>query len=128
MLALLALAGCATAEKVMLQPVDNPIAPTPTGVYDISQVKVMPTPTHQSRPRYPFELRKAGISGEAVTIFTVKTDGTVADASTTKATDIRFGEAAVESVLKWRFRPAQVDGVPVNCRMMVPIVFELNND
>jgi TonB family protein len=137
--------GCATAEKPtpvsavpsaavseaaksqpVLSPVENPFPPNPPGVYDISKVSVTPVPTSQARPRYPMELRKAGIGGEGVVSFIVGTDGVVRDAVITHATDIRFGEAAVEAVLKWRFRPAQLNGTIVGCHMMVPIVFTLN--
>lgn len=96
------------------------------GTYDISKVTEPPRPVFQARPQYPAELRKAKISGEGVTLFIVATDGTVKDAMVVRATDERFGAAAVEAVRKWRFTPAKLNGVVVNCRMMVPIVFTLN--
>jgi protein TonB len=124
----LLLPGCASTPKVELRPVENRMPPNAPGVYDVSKVTVPPVPTFQARPRYPFELRKAGRGGQGVTLFTVATDGTVKDAMIVQATDVRFGEAALEAVRKWRFRPAQLNGVVVNCRMMVPIVFTLNED
>lgn len=121
-------AGCSTTEQVQLRPVENPIPDAKPGVYDVSNVDVQPIPTRQTRPSYPFELRKNGIAGESVVIFTIRTDGTVTDASVVRAADLRLGESAVEAVLKWHFRPAQVKGLPVNCRLMLPLVFSLNND
>lgn len=119
-------AGCATPEKVPSHAVGDPIPSEQPFVYDISQVDVIPISTYQARPRYPTELRRRRIGGESTIIFTIRADGIVTDASVVKATDAGFGEAALEAVLKWRFRPARVRNVPVDCRMMVPIVFSLN--
>lgn len=121
-------AGCSTTERLQLRPVESPIPKAKPGVYDVSQVDVQPIPTRQSRPRYPVELRKNRIAGESVVIFTIKSDGTVTDASVVRAADVALGESAVEAVLKWRFRPAQIKGQPVDCRLMLPLVFSLNDD
>ena len=133
-----ALSGCATQKDVglrpaeaqgpfELRPVENPIPPTPVGVYDISKVTRPPRAILQPAPLYPFALRTHNISGEAVIYFIVKTDGSVGDAAIVRATDIRFGLAALQAILKWRLHPAEVDGHPVNCRLMVPVGFSLNN-
>ena len=124
----LIVAGCATTEKPSLRPVEYSMPAAAPGVYDISQVRPAPTPTQQVRPRYPLELRKAGIGGEGVVLFTVTTEGEVVDAMVVRATDVRFGEAALEAVLKWKFRPAELNGSVVNCRMMVPIMFEVSSE
>ena len=119
-------AGCATASSIGLKPVERSIPPTPAGVYDIAQVTIQPRATRQGAPRYPFELRRANVEGEATIYFIVTRSGEVAQALAVKATDERFGEAAREAIAKWRFEPASVNGQPVNCAMMVPIVFSLN--
>jgi TonB family protein len=122
----LAMSGCATTEPVPLHPVESSTPPMTADVFDPGQVTTQPVPLFQARPRYPFALRKAGVSGEGVVSFTVRTDGSVGDAVVVRATDAQFGDAAVEAILKWKFRPAKVNGTPVNCRMTVPIVFSLN--
>jgi TonB family protein len=124
--ACMCLSGCATSTKTALRPITNAIPPESPGVYDISKVAVPPVPTYQAPPRYPIELRKARISGEGVILFTVRVDGSVEGASVVRATDARLGELALEAVRKWRFRPARLDGMPVNCRLMVPIKFTLD--
>jgi protein TonB len=125
---LLALSGCASAgnSSMPLRPVENQMAPRSAGVYDLSQVNQAPVARFQSRPNYPFELRRAGVSGEGVVSFIVDVDGTVRNAEIVRATDIRFGEAAAAAIVQWKFRPAQVNGAPVACYMTVPIVFTLN--
>lgn len=131
---LLLLPGCATAEKptsapqVELRPVENRTPRTPEGVYEISKVSKAPRaiPSAMAKPRYPLELRRAGVHGEGVVDFIVGTDGVVRDAVVVRATDVRFGDAALQAVVQWRFEPAEVNGVRVNCRMQVPIVFTLD--
>ena len=123
---LLLLAGCASTPRVELHPVSNPIPPCPSGVYDISAVATAPVAIFQAPPRYPYVFRSAGITGSCKIVFVVRTDGTVGDAWIAEATDLRFGEAAQEVVLQWRFRPARVNDEPVNCMMMVPIRFDFS--
>jgi TonB family protein len=113
-------------DKLTLRPVKNPMPPNPPGVYDVSKVSRFPAPTFQARPRYPAELRQAGVGGEGVVSFIIGIDGGVEEAVVVSATDVRFGQAAMEAVLKWKFRPAELNGMIVRCHMMVPIVFTLN--
>lgn len=130
LLAVVAVSGCNTpttqAPPLSQQAVENRIPDKPAGLYDPNELSSQPIPVSQRRPVYPFELRRRGISGEAVVVFVVRTDGSVSDAAIVKASDIRFGQAAVDCVSQWRFRPGIKDGTPVNCRMMVPIYFTLN--
>lgn len=120
--------GCETKPTVKLIPVDNPLPALAAGTLEPSGVDVQPVPTRQARPSYPFELRRGGVAGESVVVFTVFADGHVGDAAVTKSNDVRFADAAVAAVLKWQFRPGEVKGQAVNCRMMVPIVFTLNEN
>ncbi|HEX2855207.1 MAG TPA: energy transducer TonB [Opitutaceae bacterium] len=136
----LILIGCATSpstvpksrstsdSKAELHPVQNPIPPTPAGVFDISRVHVLPITDHRPPASYPLALRKAGVSGEATILFIVTPDGGVAGTMIVKASDIQFGEAARDAVAQWRFSPALVAGQPVYCRIMVPIVFTLGGN
>jgi TonB family protein len=95
-------------------------------VYPLAEVDSPPVATYQRPPTYPFVLRKAGIQGEATVDFIVTNHGSVAAAKVVRATDPRFGEAALACVVQWHFRPAMKDGAAVNCHMQVPIVFTIN--
>jgi TonB family protein len=111
-------------EKIDLQPVNNPPrlrAPAS------APLTTMPIPRFQTAPQYPLSLRRAGIQGEALVEFLVLPDGNVGEAAVLRATDVRFGNAAVECVKHWHFDPALVDGKPVTCRMQVPIEFTLQS-
>jgi TonB family protein len=96
------------------------MAPVPT--------KAMPPRVvRQEPPIYPYGLRKSGIVGEVLVGFVVDSKGNVVNAIAVRSNSPAFNEAAVEAVRKWKFEPAIVDGRPVNCRMTVPIVFDLND-
>jgi TonB family protein len=117
-----AVAGCTSNGFVTEHPVENQIPPLKAGVYTIDAVDVRPFATHQVEPDYPFDLESI-LTGNAVVVFTVRADGKVADASIVSADDSLFGDAAVAAIRKWLFRPAQVKGAPVDCRMTLPFVF-----
>jgi TonB family protein len=117
-----ALTSCANPEYVSERPVENSIPPLKPGVYRIESVDVRPKSTKEVEPEYPFELESI-LSGTAVVVFTVHVDGKVSDASVVRADDVLFGEAALSAIKKWRFRPAEVKGSPVDCMMTLPFYF-----
>jgi periplasmic protein TonB len=123
------LGGCETA------PQTNAIPPaTSMGrnslpdaeVHDTSRLDSVPRPTFQSRPQYPFELRRQNVTGEAVVDFVIGTDGNVYNAYVIRETHPQFGAAAVACVAQWKFEPGRKNGRVVNTHMQVPIVFTLN--
>ena len=124
---LLALGGAAgtIASGATDQAVDTGNAATAANAYELSQLDQIPVVRYQARPAYPFELSRAGVTGEATVSFIVDFEGNVCNAYTVKATHAEFGAAAVEAVAKWKFKPGQKGGIAVNTRMQVPIVFNL---
>jgi TonB family protein len=114
--------GCSGIGFVTEHPVDNQVPALKPGVYSITAVDVRPVAIREIEPDYPPELGSI-LTGKAVVLFTVRADGKVGDASVVQADDVLFGESAVDAVLRWRFRPAQVRGAPVACRMTLPFVF-----
>ena len=115
-------AGCTANNFVSEHPVDNKVPALMEGVYTTNSVDVRPVATREVEPDYPTDLESI-LTGKAVVVFTVRKDGKVADTSVVEADDVLFGEAAVSAIRKWRFRPAQVKGSPVDCRMIMPFVF-----
>lgn len=113
------------AASLVLQPVEyatTPFARTPT----VSAV-VAPVALTQARPTYPFDLRRAGLSGEALIDFIVEPTGLVSGAYATRAHDSQFADSAITAVSQWTFRPARnADGQNVAVRFQVPIIFTLN--
>jgi periplasmic protein TonB len=97
-------------------------------VFDISKLDQQPVAKFQARPQFPFEMRRAGISGEVVVDFIVDTDGAVRNAFAAHSSQREFEAAAVQAVSKWKFRPGRKNGHAVFTHMQVPIVFTLNED
>jgi TonB family protein len=109
----------------VLQPVENTAAPfprTPT-----VSAAVNPAVLTQARPAYPFELRRAGLTGEVLIDFIVEPTGRVSGAYARRAPDVQFADAAIAAVSAWTFRPGtNAAGQPVAVNFQVPIVFTLN--
>ncbi|MDB4473439.1 energy transducer TonB [Opitutaceae bacterium] len=135
-----------SAFKQKLQPPPPPGLDRPTGVisipktsasraigkgmsdlFDLKNLDQAPSPRFQSKPNYPFEMRRAGIEGQVLVGFIVDSRGTVREAYPIKSTHREFESAAVQAVSKWRFRPGKKGGRAVNTRMQVPIVFSITD-
>jgi len=94
-------------------------------IYDLSQLDQQPLARFQARPQYPFDMRRARISGEVVVAFVVDANGDVKNAVAVRSSRPEFEAAAVQSVSKWKFRPGQKNGKNVGTRLQTPIVFTL---
>jgi periplasmic protein TonB len=97
-------------------------------VFDISQLDQSPVPQFRQSPVYPFEMRRAGVTGEVTVDFIVDSDGNVQNAYALKSTQREFESAAVTAVSKWKFKPGRKSGRAVPTHMQVPIVFNLNDE
>jgi protein TonB len=95
-------------------------------IFDISKLDQIPVAIVQGRPQYPFEMRRAGISGSVTVDFIVDTSGNVQLAYAVSASQSEFKAFAVQAVAKWRFRPGKKGGRTVNTHMQVPIAFMLD--
>jgi len=97
-------------------------------IFDISKLDQIPVPVVQGRPQYPFEMRRAGISGQVLVDFIVDTAGNVRNPFAVSSTQREFESSAVQAVAKWRFRAGKKSGHTVNTHMQVPIVFNITNE
>lgn len=112
-----------------MQAADSPVtdrveALRPVPVYAVSK---LPEILGRPDPRYPAELRAAGIEGEVVVELIVTAEGTVGAGSlqVLESTNAGFNEAAVEAVAALRFRPATQGSTPVAVRIRIPVRFRL---
>lgn len=64
-------------------------------------------------PVYPARALSRGIEGYVDMMFTVTTTGTVKDPVVMYSTSSLFDRAAISAVLKFKYKPRVVDGVPV---------------
>ncbi len=101
--------------------------PAPSGeVYDPAKLDQLPRAESRTRPQYPADMRKAGISGEVTVDFIVDRGGNVVNAFAARSSQREFEAAAVEAVSQWKFRPGTKGGRDVNTHMEVPIVFSMD--
>ena len=97
-------------------------------IFDISKLDQQPIAKFQARPQYPFEMRRAGISGDVLVDFIVDTNGDVRNAFAAHSSQREFEASAVQAVSKWKFKPGRKNGHNVYTHMQVPIVFTLNEE
>lgn len=84
-----------------------------------------PQPREVVRPEYPMHLRNSGQVGGAILEFTVDSGGRVRRPEVLRASHREFGEAARKALLLWRFYPAEAGGTPVQSRVRMAMVFEI---
>ena|SRR5436190_23190487 len=76
-------------------------------------------------PQYPFEMRRAGVSGEVTVDFVVDVNGRPTKITVAKSSRKEFEAPAIAAVEKWKFKPGTKDGKPVETHMRVPLYFNL---
>jgi len=117
--------GTETQSAFVLRPSELQL-PAGESLFEISQVDEKPVPKFRALPTYPFEMKRAGISGEVLVDLIVDIDGKVRNAFSAHSSRIEFEASAIEAVNKWTFRPGRRHGHSVYTHMQVPIVFNLN--
>lgn len=97
-------------------------------IFDLKNLDQQPVAKFQPQPVYPFEMRRAGITGDVTVSFIVDSNGDVQQATPVKSSQREFEAAAVQAVSKWKFRPGKKGGKNVATRMVVPILFSISAD
>lgn len=82
--------------------------------------------TNYVAPRYPRTAQRRGVTGWVDISFTVLADGTVSDIGVMNSEPGGiFDQAATDAVAEWRFEPPVEDGMPVERRVAVRMMFNL---
>ena len=97
-------------------------------LFNLADLDQPPSPTFRVVPVYPYEMRRAGVSGEVLVGFIVDSTGQVRDAHAVSSTRREFADEAVRAVRLWKFTPGRRLGVPVNFRMQIPVPFNLQSN
>jgi len=85
-----------------------------------------PAPAYRPEPVYPAFARRLGYEGRVVLHIQVMATGSVGTVRVERSSGYAvLDEAALESVKRWRFKPAQRGGQPVDATLLVPITFKL---
>ncbi len=94
-------------------------------VYVSEVLEERPVRIAGAAPRYPDLLRAAGINGRVRLEFVLDTTGAIerGSARVLESSHELFGQAALEVVESWRFRPGRIDGRAVRVRVRMPVDF-----
>lgn len=108
-------------------PPPAPAEPPPATARDATASQPVPIPGRTPAPRYPPRALRQGESGTVLVRAEIGPDGVPGSVSVARSSGSRLlDRAAVDSVLRWRFQPAQVDGRPTVGSVIVPIEFRPN--
>jgi TonB family protein len=106
------------------QPVDNGLFTAPASFRRVSPpAQASPRVVYSAPARYTAEAASQKIDGVVLLEVTVRTDGSVVSPRVIKSLGFGLDEAAIESVLKWKYEPAQRDGRPVEVQVIVSYGF-----
>jgi len=115
------------AEPDLEEPVPTSISPVmPDGVFaTVPRGGTEPQLLERVTPQYPISARRSGIEGSVIIRAIVRRDGSVDSGQILKDLPFGLGQAALEAVERWRFRPATVDGQPVDVYYTVTVNYSL---
>lgn len=97
-------------------------------LFDVANLDQPPVLRVPVQPNYPFEMRRAGISGEVLVEYIVDSNGRVAAVQVVRSSQREFEQPAMQAVQKWQFRPGRKGGRAVNTRVQQVITFNLNDE
>jgi protein TonB len=95
-----------------------------TRVYALADVDRPPQLMLMARLAYPAELKAQGIAGEVVIECVIDRDGSLRDPIVKSSTRKEFEFPALQSVSKWKFKPARKGKERVNVRQEVTVKFD----
>jgi protein TonB len=116
-----------TDEPKAADPVPLPL-PTPQPVPDPVRVEARLDPRSELQPPYPASEQRAENEGSVTVRITIGADGRVKQVEKVKATSEAFFKATEQQALRhWRYKPATLDGRPVESRTSVTVRFRLDD-
>jgi protein TonB len=80
----------------------------------------------QEKINYPEIAKRAGVEGKVYILAFVDESGNVTKANILKGIGAGCDEAALNAVLKTKFKPGKQRGKPVNVQVSIPVIFKLN--
>ena len=110
-------------------PVTSPPAADPPPVPKAEPVRTEAQldPRSKLQPPYPAAEERAEVTGSVTVMIVIGTDGRVKDVEKVSAGSDAFYRATEQQALRyWRFKPAMVDGKPVESRKRMTVHFRLD--
>jgi TonB family protein len=84
-----------------------------------------PVPLRKVDPKYPPALVSARVQGDVILYAIIRKDGSVDSVQLVKGIDPRLDQNAMEALVRWRFRPAERRGAPVELEAVITIPFRV---
>lgn len=122
--------GLVASKGAINIPVNPPGANFGRGIkdlFDINNLDQKPVGRVQNPPQYPYEMSRAGISGEVVVEFIINSAGDVVDTRVVRSSHREFEVPAMQAVQKWKFKPGRKGGKAVATRVSQLIEFNLED-
>jgi protein TonB len=79
----------------------------------------------QTAPWYPDEARKGHIQGKVVLSITIDAAGTTSDILMLSSPDPALTDSAIAAVKQWRYKPYELNGVPLSVHSTVEVNFQI---
>jgi TonB family protein len=98
---------------------------TGTGLSWEPTTSLVVKPIYTPGPDYPIDERNARHAGTVLAEVTVNIDGSVGQVSVKRGINPVLDQKALDAVRKWKFAPAQLNGMPVAMRTVVEVNFRL---
>ena len=95
-------------------------------VFNLGDLDEKLEPRVRPAPVYPFEMRRAGLTGEVTLEFVVDPQGNVRDPVIVHSTHPGFEQPALDAVRRWKFKPGKKAGVAVSTRARQTMPFGLD--
>ncbi len=101
-----------------------PLDFTETGIID--QQVIEPTIIHFHSPEYPPGLQRRNIEGKVQLKVLIDIEGNVVETHINHSSGYQdFDQAAVKSVLQWKFEPAKLNNIKRSSWVYIPVIFKL---
>ena len=97
-------------------------------LFDINNLDQKPIARVQQAPQYPYEMSRAGISGEVVVEFIINSNGDVIQTQVVRSSHREFEVPAMQCVSKWKFKPGRKGGRAVSTKASQLIEFNLEDN
>ena len=102
------------------------VGPGPGGIHQAGVGGVTyPHPIFDPEPSFSDEARKSKTQGSVTLLLVVGADGRTYDIRVRNSLGMGLDEKAIEAVRAWRFRPATLNGKPVDAQIAVEVDFHL---
>ncbi len=102
-----------------------PPAVVKKGIHQVGGDVKPPREIHREEPVYPVIARTAKTEGNVVIEAVIDEQGNVVQARAVSGPGLLIA-AALQAVLKWKYEPTYLDGMPVSVRMQVTVGFHLH--